>query len=362
MCCEIKDKIRAMLLSIKNMTKNVTILVCNSNMFIPFVLTEILSNRQKCYLVISDIDSIELFFNAIKLDNVIFFKYGTNYKFFDIIRSKRHIMSLTKTYRIERLIFFHAEFGELVNWFISQISKDIPIFYCSVFPRLSFPEATFKIKMKEKIKQYIYWGINMDILAKGSNYAIPILSSNFFKKNRVQQLSIETSSSLIKHELSAFFDKNGIKSSGVLLTGTVVDSKYVDKNEYISKINDLIDQIGTDNIVSKCHPRFSSLYGKEKDLKQIPHYIPGNLIIDNFDFIIGYESSLLVEASKAGKLAISLLEIFNPIRNELKQELHAFFDSRLNNEGQIFYPQNIQELISLLDSYHFARSNKSDNI
>lgn len=334
-----------------NATRKVTILVCNSNMFIPYVLTEILSNRQNKYLVISDIESIKLFFNAIKLDNVVFFKYGTNYKLFDIFRSKRHIMSLTKKYEIEKLIFFHAEYGELVNWFITQISKDIPIFYCNVFPRPLFPSAKYKLKIKEKIKQYIYWGINMDIQNKG-NSACPVLPLNFFKKNRVQPLKIEISSSLIRTRLAVFLNKNSLKSPGVLLTGTVVDCKYVNEGEYINQINNIIDRIGTNNIVSKCHPRFSSLYGKERYLKQIPNYIPGNLIIDNFEFFIGYESTLLVEASKAGKLAISLLEFLNPCKNELKQSFRTFLDSRLNNEGKIFYPKNIQELVSLLEIHH----------
>lgn len=333
-----------------NSENKVTILVCNSNLFIPYVLTEILSNQKRDYLVISDIDNIELFFNNMQFKNVIFFKYGTNYKLLDIIRSKRDIMSLTKKYKIEKLIFFHSEFGELANWFINKIAKEIPIFYCNIYPRPSLPSACFKKKMKGKIKQYIYWRINMDILSTGNNVC-PVLPLRFFQKNNIQEFKIEISPLLIRSKLSSLLSKININVPGVLLTGTVVKCKYVDEFEYTKQINSIIEYIGEENIASKCHPRFSSLYGKENKLEQIPNYIPGNLIIDSYDFFIGYESTLLVEASKAGKVSISLLEYFKPISNEVKQNRRKFIDDRLEKNNIIYYPKNIQELSTIFTKH-----------
>ncbi len=39
------------------------LLICNSNMFVPTVLTEVLTNTEKKYIIISDTDNIRQFFN-----------------------------------------------------------------------------------------------------------------------------------------------------------------------------------------------------------------------------------------------------------------------------------------------------------
>lgn len=324
----------------------VSALVCNSNIFVPYVLSKILNESSHHFLVLSDVSSIEEFFLRINLDNVFFYKYGPNNKF-DIYGCKKRIMTLFNKYDITQIIFFHAEIGELINWFLKKVSKSIPIFYCKVFDTLPYPKASLIKAMKTKIKQYLFWGINMDVRDLG-NSVKPSLPRKFFEKIGAKEISIKINHSLIKQSIAILLNKFDIKANYVLLTGTVVDCCYVSQEGYIEGINHIINSLHSEYIISKCHPRFSSLYGKEAALKQIPSFIPGNLIINNFNVFIGYESTLLVEAAQAGKMAISLLDYFKPINIKTQENWHSFLENRLNNRGIIYYPKNISEIKKLL--------------
>lgn len=330
----------------QNTKIKVIALVCNSNMFVPYVLSKILNESSCHFLVLSDVASIEEFFLHINLDNVFFYKYGPNDKF-DIISCKKRIMSQFYKYDITKIIFFHAEVGELINWFLKKISKHIPIFYCKVFDTLPYPKANLFKAVKTKIKQYLFWGINMDVLDLGGGVK-PSLPKKFFEKIGAQEISINIDNVLIEQSIANLLNKLDIRANYVLLTGTVVDCHYVSMEEYTEGVNRIINSLNAENIISKCHPRFSSLFGKESALKQVPSFIPGNLIINNFNVFIGYESTLLVEAAHAGKIAISLLDYFKPINLKTKNNWHSFLENRLNNHGTIYYPKNISEIKSLL--------------
>ena len=104
------------------------LLICNSNMFVPTVLTEVLTNTEKKYIIISDTDNIRQFFDFLALPNVIYKHYGFNPKKdgrFGFIRKKNELLNYVFQYEIDKVVFFHAEFGAMANWLISQLSKKI---------------------------------------------------------------------------------------------------------------------------------------------------------------------------------------------------------------------------------------------
>lgn len=335
--------------------ENVIALVCNSNMFVPYVLTKILENQRTHFLVLSDTENIAKLFHQLSLPNISFYKYEVK-GHSDIIACKKRIMALFKEYEFIKLIFFHAEFGELINWFIKKASKKTPIYYCKIFEPLPYPKARFFKALRPKMKQYLYWGVNMDILDTGTNLK-PSLPTSFFKSINVQNINIEINHSLINKELNTFLKSLHIKANNILLTGTVVKCGYVNSEEYTKGIDEIIDQLGIDNIVSKCHPRFSNLYGKESQLTQMPHYLPGNLIINQFNIFIGYESTLLVEAAIAGKLVISLLYYFIPTNKSTQENWHSLLNNRLNGRGIIYYPQNIYEFKEIISRVYVKQDN-----
>ena len=200
----------------------------------------------------------------------------------------------------------------------------------------------------------------MDILDLGTCLK-PSLPTSFFKLVNAQIISIKVNQYLVTKELNSFISSLQIKAKYILLTGTVVKCGYVNAERYTKGINEVINLLGINNIASKCHPRFANFYGKEFQLKQIPHYLPGNLIINQFDVFIGYESTLLVEAAIAGKIVISLLDYFMPTNEEAQKNWHSFLDNRLNKSGVIYYPKNISELKKIISQAYVNKDTQKDS-
>lgn len=317
------------------------LLICNSNMFVPTVLTEVLTNDDKEYLVISDTANITLFFEFLRLPNVTYYEYGIK-RWKDLIHEKKKLYGFLAQYKIKRLVFFHAEFGEMANWLISKMSRQITVQYCKLYESIPAKKAPFSFsKLKIQLKQYIYWGQKMDVMYFTDPF--PSIPKSFYKRNVAEFINIPVNSDVINSYLKAKLDTLGIKGKCVLLTGTGVKNGWYTEKEYTKFINRLIETIGVQNVISKCHPRYHDLYGMETDLPQIPSFLPGNVLIENFDFFIGLESTLLVEAAQAGKTAISYVDLLPPDERRRKIQ-HDFFNNRLQGRGVIYYPTSMEDI------------------
>lgn len=323
-------------------------IICNSNLFVPYVLTEILTHKEEHYLILTDIDNIECFFNEVCPDNAEMLRYyqpeGKK-----ILKSRRKLIESTDKYNIHKIIFFHAEFGGIINWFILKKSKDTVICYCKVFNRQPFPKAHGLEALKCWLFNRFLNGTSMDILDNNARL-FPSLPDSFFIKARVEKYEIIIDNDIINLFITSKLNILNLGAKVLLLTGSSVAAGYVEENEYTTKTDALIEAIGKDNIVTKCHPRFKDVFGKEKEMVEVPSYIPGNLIINFYDVYIGNHSTLLIEAAMAGKLAISLLDYYNEDSTQ-KSGLKAFFEDRLQERAKIYYPTSITEVLSLISSY-----------
>lgn len=328
-----------------NNMKIESLLICNSNMFIPITLTEVLSHPNKQYLVISDTENIRQFFEFLALPNVIYRHYGFNPKQdgrFGFIRRRKELLNYVSQYKIGQVVFFHAEFGAMANWLIEKLSKKLPIKYCKLYDSIPAPRAPLSLKtLKIKTSEYIYWGQKMDVLV--GSYSFPSLPDSFFRKVKAETIKMPVNMALVNNSLMEKLNSLRIRGKYVLLTGTVVLDGIYSEDVYEPFINDMIDALGQESVVSKCHPRYKNLYGKEKDLVQVPSFIPGNVLLDCFDYYIGVESTLLVEAALAGKKAISLIDWLKP-NEDVRNNFHAFFKNRLQNKGKIYFPKSMDEL------------------
>lgn len=56
------------------------VLICNSNMFVPGVLTTVLKNPEIYYIIYTDQYGIEKFLQELSLQNTIILRYPNNYK------------------------------------------------------------------------------------------------------------------------------------------------------------------------------------------------------------------------------------------------------------------------------------------
>ena len=326
-----------------------SLLVCNSNMFIPTVLTEVLSHPQLLYLVISGTRNIIQFFSFLNLPNVSIIDYCDMGEGLDWLKKKRQLLALVNQFEIAQLVFFHTEFGGIANWLIKRLSHSskVSIKYCKIYDKMPLPpHKSFLKVLKVKIKERLYWNMKVDVLDRGR--PIPSLPDSFFKDVHAVEIKMPVDGKLISSIISERLLDNNIKSRYVLLTGTVVSEKLCPADVYERLINRVIDILGPNNTVSKCHPRFRDMYGMEKKLRQIPSFIPGNVLIDNYYCYVGFESTLLVEAAVAGKRAISLINLL-PVSDNDKKLWIDFFDSRLMGKGKIMFPRTIEEFKTIFN-------------
>lgn len=330
-----------------NYKETVTALICNSNMFVPYVLSEVLSNHNTKYIIMSDIESIVLFLNELNLDNAEILLYRQS-SLRNLYVRRSEIKKLVKKYNIIQIIFFHTEFGGIINWFLINMSRKTKIYFCKVFDQMPYPKANGIKARKFWFKNLLLTGDSVEVLDRGFSF-VPSLRPSFFKRIGAIPYNIDINYILIKNLLCR--QRLGEpKAKILLLTGSTVSSGIVEENEYTRKTDLLISAIGIDSIVSKCHPRFDDIFGKEKELESLPKYIPGNLLIDSFEVFIGNHSTLIAEAAIAGKLAISLVDYYKQTNPEQTLGFKALFNDRLKGKGVIHYPKTVDEIIELINS------------
>ena len=121
----------------------------------------------------------------------------------------------------------------------------------------------------------------MDVLEQSNVF--PSIPESFFRQVRATTISMHVDAALVSHSVSDKLKEHKKQGRYLLLTGTCVATGDADVKTYEKIINSVIDVLGIENTISKCHPRFKDLYGKEKELRQIPSYIPGNLRIPDTD-------------------------------------------------------------------------------
>lgn len=321
-----------------------TLLICNSNLFVPIILTQILSYKEKTFLVLIDQECFKDLFNFLDLPNVILIT-TQNPTLKQVYSTKKRLLKQLNKYEISDIVFFHNEFGDISNWVIHKFSSKAKIYHGNVYNSLPYPTIHNIKGLKLKLRYQLLYHTNIEPLYDGNIY-IPSLSKNFFKKNHIQDLQYNIDLITINNYVNR---KLNIEPNKILLlTGSVVSSQQIDEQTYTKYVNKIISRIGEDKLLSKCHPRFNDLFGKEKVLQQIPSFIPANLIINNFEYYIGYNSTLLVEAALAGKKAISLIDLIPSINPQIPQCWHLFFNDRLRGKAKIYFPKNIEELLSYI--------------
>lgn len=320
------------------------LLICNSNMFVPYVLSECLSNKRKQFVVASDTSNIIQFINSLNLANITILEY-TSGTIKTIMEEKKKIKTFLSKNNITRVVFYHTEFGGLANWLLLILAKrEVRIEYHKVFDRIPYPKAKWYQGLKIKVKQLFYFNYMPMVLNNGTRI-FPSLPDDFYNKIKAITIPASYDDQKVKERVKLLIDDLGIKAKTLLVSGSVVEMGYVSDKEYTQVTDNLINIIGSDNVALKVHPRFNDIFGKELSLSEIPKYIPANVMLDVFDTYIGYSSTLLVEAAQKGKKVISTLLFMRPLNIESQQMWHNFLESRLNGKGIIYYPKSIEELM-----------------
>lgn len=319
--------------------------LCNTNLCVTYAISLFFSNKTEKYLVLTDQPNIEKFFNFLPLNNVDIYYLPSSYKIFsfDLYKAKKYIKELLLNNSIRKVHIFHQAYGGFYNWIVYAANKlHIEIEYNRVLKDQQYPPANKSLHvLKEKIKYAYLFKTDVHILDRGNKTLMPKLSKAFYRKNNVCEVAIKVNTDVVDNVSKFIIKRLNIEltsSSVILLTGSVVGTNQVSKEEYEIKTRKLIEYIGSKNIVCKCHPRFSDETDEEKELPHIPSFVPLEFLLPYYNTFIGYNSTILNQATSLGKTAISLIDYYTPVSVERRDRWHSYLSQN------VLFIKNINEI------------------
>lgn len=326
------------------------LLLCNTNLAVTTVVCQLVKHPDKQFMVLTDVKNIFTFLSLIAPSNMELHFIKSDYSLlslWELLKKRREIKALVAKSEIDNVYCYHQAFGGFYNWIITYCHKrGCKITYYRLLENLTLPHAkglnAFKLRM---IYSFLY---STDIVAldRGNSYMLPKLSSTFYQKNKINEERYLVDEKIIEKVAQIILCKLGLTINGhvvLLLTGSVLDTEQVTMTEYSQKIKKLIEHIGSNRIIAKCHPRFTDETEEEKKLAHIPFYIPMEFLLDYFKIFIGYNSTILKIAADKGHTAISLISYMKPVDGKRRDNWYIYF-----GKSNIVYPKTITEILNAI--------------
>jgi hypothetical protein len=260
---------------------------------------------------------------------------------------KRETWERYKGHKNGEVYFFSVACCEFEAWLALKLGGSNRLFFKPIVdithlkPRYTLYPLIFVFLNK------MAYGVSMVPLWNGSRYYYAV-AANFRRHEILGKDALPMDESVMREAISKHLD---LKNKQVLLlVGGTVEDGAVNEAEYTVKMDQLIgvlvSRYGMDKISIKVHPRYHELYSREKEITEIPSYIPANMIYAFYNIIITYNSAALFEAANIKKTAISLLK-YMPARNEQVKEKHiSYLNSNANNPIQ--YPETLKDVEAIL--------------
>lgn len=333
------------------------IIFCLSYLSIPTTIS-IIESSNADFLIVTSNKMLDTFFKRFYPGEKIFLLKSTPLisknplqsirNLYFIHKYKKEILDRFKVFRNTDVCFFFVAFCEFETWLIKQLSMANNIYYKPAVSIQHLPPAkSIQAKIEKWIRRFVY-STDFKVLTSGK-HTFYALSHEFLREIKAREFYIDINAESICSKIIDSFQK--IENVRILILCGGIIGTFVEHSEYIrqmdSLINLLVKKFGCDTLAIKAHPRFNEYYSKENSLKRIPADIAANLFLSHFDTVIGYSTATLAEAANAGKKAISLLKLMNPIDRHVRDSYIVYLDN--NATKAIYYPESCEELLVITE-------------
>jgi hypothetical protein len=320
------------------------VIFCISYLSVPETITLVESSSEDFMIVLSNDEMFSFFKRIYPEEKLVLINYpGLTknpfrfvYNLFSLIRYKRKVWSRFESIQGESVYFFIVAFCNFHCWLIKRLSLKNTIYYR---PSISLSglreDESLTARFGVWIRKLLYDCTFKPLMAADFTYYA--VSDNYLEDIRAKDYAVIKSFTNISDKIISSL--GNIKSAKILILCGGAAGVFCDKDKYIVKMDSLIGylvkQYGYDALAIKAHPRFQDYHSKEKSLKKIPEDIPANLILDNFDVVIGYASATLVEAANAEIKSISLLKWIIPKKVDTQEYYINYLNK--NSKNNIIY-------------------------
>lgn len=328
------------------------LIFCISNLSVPITINLIKESNEQ-FVVATDQDNIYQLFvdlysneNVIKINKHAFPNTINRFNFLHkLLQTKRNLWKQFKYFNNYDIYFFHVAFGQMESWLISKLSKNnkvvfIPAVDISYLPKVKGISAFLK---KCFIK--LIYNVEIEVLKSGKS-EIMANSKSFVKKIGAFQRKYSINEDIVSSFIAKKYNLQAIEI--LFLTGGIIETKLIDKDEFVHKNDELILALDKNSILLKLHPRFNILHSEEKNLRSIDQKIPANLLIYNTRVAIGYCTASLFEAANSGKIAISLLNYFTPLDSVKRDNYIEYLNSNLITGKKIYFPESLNTIKKII--------------
>jgi len=323
------------------------IIFCLSYTNIPYALDIIYRNKN--YLVVTSNKRIEEFFKSffdekkvIKIPNLSFepsFKFPIQLiiLYFYKIKIWRHF----KRFKNRNVYIFFVAFAFFEGWLVKKMSFNNKIYLSKAVKVKIYEKRSFYAILSKKILNIVY---NIDVIPNyNGNRIIYNFTDKFYED--IAAISYPVNKNIhndFKKKLRRYYNLDSYDI--IIFLGGIVETNYTDRLEYVNKMREIVDLMKNYNSLVKFHPRYKKIFMNENELPSLSSFIPGNLVLDCFDYVISSHSSVLFEAANKNLTAISLLRFFNPINKALRDHYINYLNDNLELNAKIYYPENLEEL------------------
>lgn len=322
-----------------------TLYICCSHLYLPTVLSQYTKMKVPACLYTDKPNIVEMI-KYLHLDMDVYCSSSCA-GIFDYKRhlyEKKLLKDWIKGKNIKEVFFFHEGYCEAANWLMLHLSKlnELEFHYVPI-ARSYFLESVEKESGLLSNIKALYckwmWGYKPIYPRQDKNCGVmPIV---FYGKLRIKgEETIEINRIIGKDILPDEFDENGI----VLLDNPNISSTDSEMR-YSQILEDALRPIQKDcPIYFKNHPGKTKKIGLEKEIKEIPSFISGNLLTRRFRVFVGVNSALLCEAANDGSIAICmayLVDLDDSTRENIVKHHQMLSD-------KVYYPKTINEFTNTL--------------
>lgn len=265
-------------------------------------------------------------------------------------KAKKKALHEFRHYNNCSVFIFFSGFCFFEGWIVKKLSKKNTVFHKQEVV-LGLKASTWKGLHKFLLVYFLY-GIKTSFHYHYGNFLLQVVSNSYLRKINARSVEINLDIEIAKRLINQRYLIDG--TDILLLIGSTVAEGFVSEQEYIKKMDGLINRIKQSgySICIKKHPRYDDIFSLEKEQKQISKYLPANLIYDNFANIIGYTTSTLYEAANDNHNCISLLDYFCPRDMPAAKDQMQYLKNNLKQGHRIQFPKDLDEIISLLKKAH----------
>lgn len=335
------------------------IIFCLSNLNAAKTISVLGENPKDYQIIVREINLYNFFSNIYDANNITLLKpqfpiskkpYRLIQNCYLFLKQRMELLRWVRTIKDADIYAFFVAYCEIESWLLLKLIKHNNV-YCYPSVTLNSYETVDSVysKLGLLVRKLLFHSSFRPVLQ--GRFITYMLRDIFFEKFLPLKVDF-INTNLVSNIVSDKFDVPDAKVL-VLIGGVIPEFQEehvynkITKNIYMK----LINLIGQNQIVAKCHPRNTSISEFEANFDIIEKSIPINTCVDKFQLIIGYSSYALCELATENTISISLIDMFTnkdaPTIHNLKKYIIA------NSEHKILFPKDVHEFTNILKKFEF---------